>query len=129
MNGNSQSFVILNGIRSNPNEAKENAIRNSLPVYDNPSELLELENSQKDISVRATAEVMNEMLKMKFSGIDIQKFMEIYTKRESNMLSLFGLYIFLFHIFYKLKLIFPTTFISIFLKFTFSLSLEKLIFT
>ena len=80
MNGNSQSFVILNGIRSNPNEVKENAIRNSLPVYDNPSELQELENSQKDISVRATAEVMNEMLKMKFSGIDIQKFMEIYTK-------------------------------------------------
>ena len=80
MNGNSQSFVILNMVRSNPNEAMENEIRENLPVYNNPSLLLELASSKENTSVRAPAEVLDEMLRMKFVGLGIKEFMEIYTK-------------------------------------------------
>ncbi len=80
MNENNQSFVILNEVRSTPNEAKENAIRESLPIYDNPDKLLELESSQKNTSVRAPANILDEMLRTKFSNLGIREFMEIYTK-------------------------------------------------
>ena len=80
MNGNSQSFVILNRVRSNPNEAAENAIREKLPVYDIPDKLLELASSAQNLSVRAPAEILDEMLRMKFAGLVIQEFMKTYTK-------------------------------------------------
>lgn len=80
MNGNSQSFVILNSVRSNPNEAAENAFRESLPVCDDSAKLLEYANAQKNDAFRAPAEVLDNMLRMKFHGIGIREFMEIYTK-------------------------------------------------
>lgn len=80
MNGNSQSFVILNSVRSNPNEAAEKAFRESLPICDNPAELLQFANAQENQSVRTPAEVLDEMLRMKFIGLGIREFMETYTK-------------------------------------------------
>lgn len=80
MNGNSQSFLILNRVRSNPNEATEKAVRESLPTCDNPDELLKFANAQENQSFRTPAEVLDSMLRMKFSGLGIREFMETYTK-------------------------------------------------
>ena len=80
MNEHSQRFVILNRVRSNPNEAAEKIARESLPVCNDPVELLEFANARTDQSFRTPSEVLNEMLRTKFLGLGITEFMEIYTK-------------------------------------------------
>lgn len=80
MNEHSQRFVILNRVRSNPNEAAEKIARESLPVCTDPAELLEFANARTDQSFRTPSEVLNEMLRTKFLGLGVTEFMEIYTK-------------------------------------------------
>ena len=50
MNEHSQSFVILNSVRSNPNEAAEKAFRESLPICEDHNTLLhEYANATENI--------------------------------------------------------------------------------
>lgn len=80
MSENSQSFVILNMVRSNPNEAAEKIARESLPLCNNVDELLQLANTHENQSVRTPREILNGMLHLKFHGIEVAEFMKIYTK-------------------------------------------------
>lgn len=82
MNESSQRFVILNRVRSNPNEAAEKAFRENLPICNDPDNLLlEYANAQAtNKAVRAPAEVLDKMLRVKFGNLGIREFMEIYTK-------------------------------------------------
>lgn len=82
MNEHSQSFIILNSVRSNPNEAAEKAFRESLPICEDHNILLhEYANATENHKVvRATAETLDEMLHAKFEYLGIRQFMEIYTK-------------------------------------------------
>ena len=82
MNENIQSFVILNSVRSNPNEAAENTFRENLPICENHDALLhEYANATENHKVvRATAETLDKMLRAKFNNLGIREFMEIYTK-------------------------------------------------